>query len=113
MIYRDGRLTRGFALGEGGSDPFTQAASDLADLQGAVKQGDALAASGDSAGAIRTYRTAGANAVAVLGPEIEEAGGSKERTQHAKTLNETLNTSLDAPHAREVIGAMLDDYLTA
>lgn len=121
MISRGSRPVIGFALGAG--DPYALAALDLADLKNAVQQGDDLAAGGDYAGAIRTFQTAGVNAVTTLGPEIDTAGAlaaTQPHTQRALMLAGPLAsvepntpTAADATFARQTIGSMLDDYLAA
>ena len=121
MIVRNGRTLRGFALGA--ADPYAQSASDLADLQAAVTQGDMRIAAGDYGGAVQIYQTTGANAASVLGPEIDAAGApqaTQSLTAHAQMLADKLAvpisspaTVTDATNARLLIGPMLDDYLDA
>jgi hypothetical protein len=124
MIYRSGRRVAGFGLGATATDPYAQAATDLADMQNAVAHGDELAAALDYTGAVSTYRTVGANGVAVLGPEINKAGAqqaTESTTRHAELLNEALAgiaktapaTRADADNASSLVATMLEDYLTA
>jgi len=122
IISRGGRAVAGFALGVVG-DPYAQAASDLADMQETAKYATAQAGAGDLDGAVKQYQTAGANGVAVLGPEIDAVGApqTKQHTQHAAMLNDKLATIAkaapatvnDAADAQGILSSMIDDYLMA